>query len=319
MAQHHEGPDCDTIPIKLPFHDTVIQAGQTLVVDATDKQLQGFEIVWQKWSLYAGKKIIGNTISITQAGTYSFYARNYRDNGCPDRAGDTLYVRAVGCDTTPIKHPFHDTTVYAGCECLLVNIWDTVQHALWFLPDVFGWPETGLSMNYDFVVGSMLTPSPDSLDIYASSIFESHRMKIPYAGTFIYSIESNKPECPEREGDTIHISFVMRCDTTAVKLPFHDTAFCPGDSLLLVTSPWANRDSFLPVEAPSRRPSNFRTIWINLSSAAEVIYEGDSLFVTEPGRYRFYFANMVDNGCPDREGDTVGVAFWPKPQAFLPQ
>ncbi|MDE5743286.1 MAG: hypothetical protein K2H62_02925, partial [Bacteroidales bacterium] len=41
-------------------------------------------------------------------------------------------------------------------------------------------------------------------------------------------------------------------------------------------------------------------------------------YITEPGTYAFQLYNMVNNGCPDIEGDTVNVAFTPKPQAFLP-
>lgn len=191
MAQQHGGRDCDTTPIKLAFHDTVIEAGQTLVITATDEHLQGFEIVWRQWGVQTDEVITGNTISITQPGTYSFYVRNISNNGCPDREGDTLYVHAAGCDTTPVK------------------------------------------------------------------------------------------------------------------LAFHDTAFCEGDSLLIV--------------ATDRPHEGYSTIWRNLASAADVLHEGDSIFITEPGTYAFHLYNMVNNGCPDREGDTVSVAFWPKPQAFLPK
>ena len=118
---------------------------------------------------------------------------------------------------------------------------------------------------------------------------------------FVYSDRDN----PDHEGDSLYITFDIFCDTVPIKLPFHDTVFCEGDSLLLV--------------ATDRPHAGYSTLWSNLSSMTEVIYEGDSFYVTEPGTYAFQLYNMVNNGCPDIEGDTVNVAYVPKPQAFLPK
>lgn len=107
----------------------------------------------------------------------------------------------------------------------------------------------------------------------------------------------------EHGGDDPHDT--KDCDTTPVKIPFHDTVFCEGDSLLLV--------------ATDRPHEGYSTVWSNLSSVAEWIHEGDSFYITEPGTYAFRLYNMVNNGCPDIEGDTVRVTYQPQPQAFLPQ
>lgn len=211
----------------------------------------------------------------------------------------------VPCDTTPVKFPYHDTALYIGDTCWLINP-EPQERLVWTFP--FDW---NLASNAD-----------DSIEIYRFTdygCFFSYSMiaiYIPNHGTlyrcinsstasFSYYVQSDNPDCPDREGDTIIIRFEKRpCDTVPVKLPFHDTAFCEGDSLLLV--------------ATDRPHEGYSTLWSNLSTAAEVIYEGDSFYITEPGIYAFNIYNMANKGCPDIEGDTVNVAFRPKPQAFLP-
>lgn len=138
------------------------------------------------------------------------------------------------------------------------------------------------------------------------SLWNMLHVTVPAGHTqpFTYYIRSNIPNCPDREGDTVYIHFQSQpCDSTPIKLPFHDTAFCEGDSLLLVAT-----EAGLP---------NHRIIWYNLSSVAEVIYEGNAIWVTEPGLYAYNVISVVTD-CIDREGDTVNVTFRPKPQPFLP-
>ncbi|MDE6514540.1 MAG: hypothetical protein K2L03_00695, partial [Bacteroidales bacterium] len=159
-------------------------------------------------------------------------------------------------------------------------------------------------MNHDILIWCSGIVNSNQL---IETLFDTYSQTIPigHTDTVFYAIRADNPDCPDREGDTIYITFDIFCDTVPVKLPFHDTVFCEGDSLLLV--------------ATDRPHEDYSTVWRSLSSVAEeVIHEGDSLYITEPGTYAFQLYNMVNNGCPDIEGDTVNVTFTPKPQAFLP-
>lgn len=208
------------------------------------------------------------------------------------------------CDTTPVKYVFHDTTLYTGDSCWLTTPTFENYITSWSLPPSINESDDFEYNRDDILVSCSQAENPRELTMSLWNMIHT-TVSNGYTGLFSYTINAINPECPDREGDSIYITFAVKCDTTPVKFPFHDTAFCEGDSLLLV--------------ATDQPHDGYSTLWINLSSAAEVIYEGDSLFVTEPGTYAFRLYNMVNNGCPDREGDTVSVAFWPKPQAFLPK
>ncbi|MDE5703879.1 MAG: hypothetical protein K2H70_03540, partial [Bacteroidales bacterium] len=208
------------------------------------------------------------------------------------------------CDSTPVKYAFHDTTLHTGDSCWLTTPTFKNYITSWSLPSSINESDDFEYNRDDILVSCSQAENPRELTMSLWNMIHT-TVSNGYTGLFSYTINAINPECSDREGDSIYITFAVKCDTTPVRLAFHDTAFCEGDSLLLV--------------ATDQPHDGYSTLWINLSSAAEVIYEGDSLFVTEPGTYAFRLYNMVNNGCPDREGDTVGVAFWPKPQAFLPQ
>ncbi len=218
------------------------------------------------------------------------------------------------CDTSPVKHPFHDTTMYIREQCLLMNPRIPDYDVWWYFPENFS-IKSARYISYDTIPVLCLDyyAYEDSLRVFLFSLADpSNVIPAPCTGMFSYSIRSENPDCPDREGDTIYIHFnntarlnaEESCDTIPVKLPFHDTVFCEGDSLLLV--------------ATDRSHAGYSTLWSNISSVAEWIHEGDSFFITEPGIYAFRLYNMVNNGCPDIEGDTVRAVFRPKPQAFLP-
>lgn len=203
------------------------------------------------------------------------------------------------CDTTPVKFPFHDTTLYNdGTFCLLINP-EQQENLIWVLP-------VGRSGKADTICVFCTYGGEDSLSMWIMSPYETSisGIPIPYTAPFYYSVQNSNPDCSDREGDTIYVHFAKACDTIPVKLPLHDTVFCEGDSLLLV--------------ATNRPHEGYSTLWSNLSTAAEWIHEGDSFYITEPGTYAFRLYNMVNNGCPDIDGDTVMVMLQPKPQAFLP-
>lgn len=225
------------------------------------------------------------------------------------------------CDTTPVKFPFHDTILYVGDTCALLPLGLFNHNLLWnFKPFGYISPlKTEYEKKHSIYICHLdhtfhdYCDAPNTVmhafghalndDLNTFACLEASQDIVPSS----YSVESDSPECPDRKGDTIYIHFVggkRPCDSTPVKLPFHDTAFCEGDSLLIV--------------ATDRPHAGYSTIWHNLSSVADVIHEGDSIFITEPGIYAFSLINTVDNGCPDREGDTVNVALYPKPRPFLP-
>ncbi|MDE5743493.1 MAG: hypothetical protein K2H62_03980, partial [Bacteroidales bacterium] len=73
-----------------------------------------------------------------------------------------------------------------------------------------------------------------------------------------------------------------------IKLPFHDTVFCEGEGL--------------PLVATDRPHEGYSTLWSNLSSGAEVIYEGDSIFITTPGTYAFPTLQHGEQRLPRHRG-----------------
>ncbi|MDE7150526.1 MAG: gliding motility-associated C-terminal domain-containing protein [Bacteroidales bacterium] len=221
-----------------------------------------------------------------------------------DEHGGGGHHDAKECDTTPVKYAFHDTTLYVGDSCWLETPVSDNYSTSWLLPSSINESDDFEYNRDDILVSCSQAENPRELTM---SLWNIIHTTVPngYTGLFSYTIDAINPECPDREGDSIYITFAVKCDTTPVKLAFRDTAFCEGDSLLLV--------------ATDQPHEGYSTLWTDLSSAAEVLYEGDSLLVTKPGTYAFRLYNMVNNGCPDREGDTVRAAFWPKPQAFLPQ
>ena len=335
---HHDTKACDTTPVKFPFHDTTLYVGDAmcwLINPEPDERL-----VWTfpfDWDLAPNADdsvaiyplieptctwtnsfqmclFIPNVGSIFRCIETSFSVSYYVQNNnpeCPDREGDTIYIHFSEeprpCDTTPVKFPFHDTTLYVGDTCWLINPEPDLQGSLiWVLP-FEGHVESITNPLPILCLPGEDCPSPNTLQMCFLSETVHLIACIPnaYTARLYYSIKSNDPDCPDREGDTIYVLFSKACDTVPVKLPCHDTVFCEGDSLLLV--------------ATDRPHAGYSTLWNNLSTAAEVIYEGDSFYVTEPGTYAFRLYNMVDNGCPDIEGDTVNVAYVPKPQAFLPK
>lgn len=115
---------------------------------------------------------------------------------------------------------------------------------------------------------------------------------------------SKHPRCPNRPGDTVYINAKRGCDTTPVKSPLHDTAFCVGDSLWLYI--------------PDSSLLGYELIWQNTSSITEVAYYGNPLLVRDTGMYVYIVYNQLNDGCPNREGDTIHVSYWPKPRPFLP-
>ena len=328
---HHDTKNCDTTPVKHPFHDTTLLIGDYCRL--VNPHIQNYYADWKLpdvfgYYMFSGLEFVtvlcanssssdsllivvndyGNAFRIPSSytGTFSYVIKS-NNSDCPDREGDTINIHFVkSCNTTPCKYAFHDTTLYVGDSCCLTSFSSFDYAWNWEMPfdtdDIT--PEEAASHYEGIVISCSSAGNPTELTINLWDIIHT-TVPIGYTGPFFYNVSSNVPECPDREGDTVYITFDIHCDTTPVKLPFHDTVFCEGDSLLLV--------------ATDRPHAGYSTLWNNLSTAAEVIYEGDSFYVTEPGTYTFRLYNMVNNGCPDIEGDTVNVAYVPKPQAFLPK
>ena len=306
---------CDTLPFKFTIRDTMIATDDTIAVyhkrsvgifpfhnlcwkDLSDreKEIDSLCLEFEKGSfgIEDGVLVSGKEPCIL-CSQFTSHITN-----CPDRIGDTVYINATRpCDTTPVKHSFQDTTLYYGDSCWLMTPEFKNYRTEWhtFAPAHF-------MMNHDILIWCSGIVNSNQL---IETLFDTYSQTIPigHTDTVFYAIRADNPDCPDREGDTIYITFDIFCDTVPVKFPFHDTVFCEGDSLLLV--------------ATDRPHAGYSTLWSNLSSMTEVIYEGDSFYVTEPGTYAFQLYNMVNNGCPDIEGDTVNVAYVPKPQAFLPK
>ena len=117
--------------------------------------------------------------------------------------------------------------------------------------------------------------------------------------------KSMHPNCPDRPGDTVYINIKRGCDSTAVKSPVHDTALCAGDTLWL--------------QIPNSSLWGYDLVWQNTSSPADVIYhQGNPVPIRDTGVYIYNVYNLLNNDCPDREGDTIHVSYWPKPRPFLP-
>ena len=122
--------------------------------------------------------------------------------------------------------------------------------------------------------------------------------------------KSMHPNCPDRPGDTVYINAKRGCDTTPVKSPVHDTALCAGDTL------WFH--------VPDSSLFGYKLEWKNLSALQAtgevIVYNADNPFpFRDTGVYAYSAKSLLNNGCPVREGDTIHVSYWPKPESFLPR
>ncbi len=96
------------------------------------------------------------------------------------------------------------------------------------------------------------------------------------------------------------------CDTTPVKSSFHDTAFCAGNNLWL--------------KIPDSSLFGYVLVWRKISSMADVVYSRENpVSIRDTGVYAYTVENNLNDGCPNREGDTIRVSYWPKPEPFLPR
>ena len=327
---HHNSKNCDTSPVKYPFHDTALLINDICVLE--NPLMPGYQLVWTCPDVTGFSQLYPNEPSFSVScadvptsedsvkmlinsstfqvpssyvGTFSYYLKS--NSECPDRDGDTITIHFIkDCNPSQVKYAFKDTTLYIGDICCLPSPMFIDYTVKWHTPfdSENITPEEFASHEEGWAISCSGGDNPAELTM---GLWETFYQTISTGDTgfFSYEVLSQISKCPDRKGDTIRLRFAIVCDSTPVKLPFHDTIFCEGDSLLLVAT-----------DQPHRA---FNTLWSNLSTMEEWIHEGDSFYITEAGTYTFQLYNLLHDGCPDREGDTVNVAFHPKPQAFLPK
>lgn len=327
---NHNSKNCDTSPVKHAYHDTTLLIGD--YCDLTNPIIPNYRTEWtlpdaagsgQMWATLNTIRVICSDIPSSAdsirmfvdnssfqvrnfyEGTFSYFLKSLTPE-CPDREGDTIKIMFLKeCNPNPVKYAFHDTTLHIGDQCCLPPPLFTDYLLEWHIPLNPDITQETIASYEEGLVITCLSGS-DSAHL-TMELWDIKQTTIPsnYTGDFYYNIISKTPLCTDREGDTIHITFSIICDSTPVKLPFHDTIFCESEGLLLV--------------ATDEPHTGFRTRWSNLSTKEAYIHEGDAFFITEPGVYAFDLHNMITDGCHDREGDTVNVVAYPRPQAFLPQ
>ncbi|MDE6111997.1 MAG: hypothetical protein K2G46_01095, partial [Bacteroidales bacterium] len=303
---HHDAKACDTTPVKLTVHDTVLWGDSPVRIDPTYGQdISGYSIVWK--ALFPLEYVNqlntdGNTCLLNEPGLYAYRVVPQRiNNGCPEREGDT--IRAL-CDTLPFKFTIRDTMIATD---------DTIAVYHRRSPGIFPfhnlcWKD--LSDREKEIDSLCFEYEKGSWGIEDGVLVSGHAPCI-----LCSQFTSHITNCPDRIGDTVYINARRPCDPTPVKHPFHDTILYVGDSCWLTTPEFKNYRT----EWFTFAPDNFMMhhdilVWcagiMNSNQLIETIFDRYTETVSINHIDTISYIIRADNPeCPDREGDTIYVCF----------